>query len=115
MKLTVFGATGGTGTHLVTQALAAGHHVTAAARHPEAVTTSHPGLTVIQAGLLEPASLEDAIGGADAVLSALGTRAMRHPTTVYSQGTAAICTAAIPKGRAMLTPPPARAARGRDG
>jgi putative NADH-flavin reductase len=90
MKLTVFGPTGGTGAQLITQALAAGHHVTAMARHPESVTASHPGLTVIKADVLDPASLEGGIHGADAVLSALGTRAMKHPTTVYSHGTAAI-------------------------
>jgi NADPH:quinone reductase-like Zn-dependent oxidoreductase len=32
MKLTVFGATGGIGGHVVRQALAAGHHVTAVVR-----------------------------------------------------------------------------------
>jgi nucleoside-diphosphate-sugar epimerase len=34
MKLTIFGATGATGTNLVQQALAAGHQVTAVVRDP---------------------------------------------------------------------------------
>ncbi|MCW2898195.1 MAG: NADH-flavin reductase, partial [Streptosporangiaceae bacterium] len=34
MKLTIFGATGGTGSQLVQQALAAGHEVTAVVRDP---------------------------------------------------------------------------------
>lgn len=34
MRITVFGATGGTGTQFVHQALAAGHHVTAVVRDP---------------------------------------------------------------------------------
>lgn len=34
MHITVFGAAGGTGLHLVRQALDAGHHVTAAVRNP---------------------------------------------------------------------------------
>jgi len=33
MRFAVFGATGGTGVHVVSQALAAGHHVTALAHH----------------------------------------------------------------------------------
>src|SRR4051794_16542792 len=37
MKLTIVAATGGIGRHLVGQALAAGHDVTAVARRPEAV------------------------------------------------------------------------------
>lgn len=55
MKLTVFGPTGGTGTQLITQAPAAGHQVTAMARHPESVTASQPGLTVIEADVLNQA------------------------------------------------------------
>jgi uncharacterized protein YbjT (DUF2867 family) len=34
MRLTVFGATGGTGRHVVQQALADGHQVTAVVRDP---------------------------------------------------------------------------------
>lgn len=93
MKLTLFGATGGTGAQVLTQALAAGHHVTAIARHPESIGTRHPALEVIQGDVLSPGSLEDEIHGADAVLSALGAEAGRRPTTVYSQGTAAITAA----------------------
>ena len=37
MRITVFGATGGTGLHLVRQALDAGHHVTAAVSSPVAL------------------------------------------------------------------------------
>lgn len=93
MKLTVFGATGGTGAQLLVQALAAGHRVTAIARHPESIAISDPNLTVIRADVLGSSSLEEGIQGADAVLSALGARAARTPTTVYSRGTAAIIMA----------------------
>lgn len=46
MKMTVFGATGGIGGHVVRQALAAGHHVTAVVRDPARFDVSHPALEV---------------------------------------------------------------------
>lgn len=98
MKLTVFGPTGGTGRQIISQALAADHHVTAVARRPQAIAITHPNLTVVEADVLDPAWHGAGIDEAGAVLSALGTRAMRQPTTVYSQGTAAIITAMARKG-----------------
>jgi uncharacterized protein YbjT (DUF2867 family) len=47
MNLTVFGATGGVGRELVTQALDAGHHVTAYVRNSGKLDLTHPNLTVI--------------------------------------------------------------------
>ena len=93
MKLTVFGPTGGTGEQILRQALAAGHHVTAIARRPETVAIAHPNLSVIQANVLDRAWRGAGIDATDAVVSALGTQAMRQPATVYSQGTAAIIAA----------------------
>lgn len=95
MKLTVFGATGGTGEQVVRQALAAGHRVTAVARRPEAVTITHPQLTVIGGDVLDPAWSADELDGAGAVVSALGSRAMGMPTRVYSDGTAAVSAAPV--------------------
>ena len=74
MKLLIFGATGGTGRALVEQALAQGHSVTAFARDPAKVRTTHQNLTVSQGNMLDPSSVEAAVQGQDAVLSALGTR-----------------------------------------
>ena len=93
MKLTVFGPTGSTGEQIVRRALAAGHEVTAVARRPEAVAPTDPRLRVVAGDVLDPASLRDGVVGADAVLSALGSRRMNRPTTVYSAGTAAILAA----------------------
>ncbi|MBK8900696.1 MAG: SDR family oxidoreductase [Anaerolineaceae bacterium] len=72
MKLTIFGATGGTGQELVKQALAAGHEVTIYVRNPAKVKQQEPRLTVIQGEMHEAAKIEQAVAGADAVLSALG-------------------------------------------
>lgn len=85
MKLIVFGATGRTGHLVVEQALAAGHEVTAVARHPSAVTIQHPRLEVIQGDVLDLSTFEQAITGKDAVISTLGG-ALRTPTTLYSTG-----------------------------
>ena len=46
MKLVVFGATGGIGSQVVKQALAAGHEVTAIARRPWAIPIQHERLEV---------------------------------------------------------------------
>jgi hypothetical protein len=98
MKLTVFGPTGGTGEQIVRQALTANHHVTAVARRPAAIAITHPNLSVIEADVLDPAWQGAGIAGTGAVLSALGSRAMRKPTTIYSQGTAAVIAAMARNG-----------------
>ena len=92
MKLIVFGATGRTGHLVVEQALAAGHEVTAVARHPSAVTIQHPRLEVIQGDVLDLSTFAPAITGKDAVISTLGG-ALRTPTTLYSTGIAKIMRA----------------------
>ena len=74
MKLLIFGATGGTGRALVEQALQQGHVVTAFARDPAKLRTKHKNLTVMKGDILHYESVEAAINGQDAVLSALGIR-----------------------------------------
>lgn len=85
MKVTLFGATGRTGKPVVEQALAAGHQVTALARNPEAVPAQE-GLTVVQGDVLDPAAVEQAVAGSDAVVSVLGVPDRRKPTTLFSEG-----------------------------
>jgi uncharacterized protein YbjT (DUF2867 family) len=72
MNLTILGATGATGTILVERALAAGHHVTALARNPQKLTTTHPNLRAIAGDATDGAAVALALEGADAVISALG-------------------------------------------
>ncbi len=74
MKLTVFGATGGIGGEIVTQALTAGHRVTAVVRDPARLTAEGAGLEVFRADLTDPEALRAAVAGRDAVLSGLGAR-----------------------------------------
>jgi putative NADH-flavin reductase len=89
MNVIVFGATGGVGHHVVEQALAAGHCVTAVARRPEAIAACHERLKVVRGDVLEPAGISGLVAGRDTVVSALGADGL-GPTSVYSDGIAAI-------------------------
>src|SRR6202789_3673076 len=76
MKIIVFGATGGTGKLIVSQALAKGHSVTAFVRNPEGLTQdSH--LRVIQGDVFDFAAVVGAVRGPRAVLSALRARTLK--------------------------------------
>ncbi|SFB50266.1 Putative NADH-flavin reductase [Amycolatopsis marina] len=75
MRITVFGATGGTGKQLVRQALDAGHSVRAVVRDPARMPIDHPELSVIEAELADTEAVRSAIDGQDAVLSALAASA----------------------------------------
>jgi putative NADH-flavin reductase len=86
VKVTVFGANGGTGKQVVDQALAAGHEVTAVARNPETVPGDRDRLTVVRGDVHDLASVEAAVAGSDAVVSVLGVADRKQPTKVYSDG-----------------------------
>jgi putative NADH-flavin reductase len=76
VKITVFGANGPTGRQLVTQALAAGHEVTAFVRDAATFTLADPRLRVVVGDALKDDSkVAEAVRGADVVVSALGRRA----------------------------------------
>jgi putative NADH-flavin reductase len=87
MKLLVIGATGGTGRALVEQALERGHHVTAFARNPAALAVPHERLAVARGDVLDPAAVEAAVRGQDAVLCALGHKRWFYPNRILSDGT----------------------------
>jgi len=72
MKLLVLGGTGGTGRHVVEQALEGGHEVTVFARDPAKVGTQHARLRVVQGDVSDLAALTSAARGQDAVISAIG-------------------------------------------
>jgi nucleoside-diphosphate-sugar epimerase len=63
----------------VEQAREQGHVVTAFAHDPSMVRATHPNLRVSQGDVLDPALVEAAIRGQDAVLSALGIRVKVWP------------------------------------
>jgi uncharacterized protein YbjT (DUF2867 family) len=75
MKMTVFGATGGIGGHVVRQALDAGHKVTAVVRDPARFDVSHPALEVATVpGLTDPEVLRPVLEASDAAISGVGPR-----------------------------------------
>jgi len=79
MRLFILGATGGTGRQLIDQALARGHQVTAFVRSPEKLEARREGLRVHQGDPREAVALTAALGGHDAVLSALGPPELEPP------------------------------------
>ena len=100
MKITIFAATGGIGAHALRQAVAAGHDVTAVVRDPGRLALD---VRSVAADLTDPdpAALESAVSGADAVLSGLGPRKLSD-FGVTSQGTAAIVRAVQAAGARRL-------------
>ncbi|KAF4407826.1 MULTISPECIES: NAD(P)-dependent oxidoreductase [Streptomyces] len=80
MKLTVLGATGGTGRHVVQQALDSGHQVTAVVRDPARLAVGdRPGLrTTTVPDLADAEALRPAFEGSDAVLSGVGVRSVKE-------------------------------------
>jgi putative NADH-flavin reductase len=93
MRIVIFGATGGTGRELVRQSASAGYAVAAVARHTETLARAGANIELIAAGVTDRASISSVIRGADAVLSALGTRKLNEATTVYSAGVTNILAA----------------------
>jgi putative NADH-flavin reductase len=97
MKLTIFAATGGIGRQVLEQAVTAGHDVTAVVRNqsklPEAVRSAGE-VRVVTADLSapDPAALESAVTGVDAVLSGLGPRSNSDAGVAW-RGTRAIVQA----------------------
>ena len=73
-KVLVLGATGGTGRHIVAQAIARGYGVTVFARNAEKAK-GLDGAEVVLGDALDQTALRRALQGQDAVISALGTPA----------------------------------------
>ncbi|NKY97167.1 NAD(P)H-binding protein [Nocardiopsis dassonvillei subsp. albirubida] len=75
MHVTVFGATGGTGRHVVAQALRAGHRVQAVVRDPGRLPLSHVRLETVRMDTPDLGRLAQTLAHGDAVISALGASA----------------------------------------
>jgi putative NADH-flavin reductase len=97
-RLLIVGATGGTGRQLLTLALESGYQVTALVRDPRNLRIDHPRLTVLQGDVLDYSSVEKAVLGQDAVISALGHKRFFVPTRVLSDGTRSILRAMATHG-----------------
>jgi putative NADH-flavin reductase len=87
VKVLIVGATGGLGMEMLRRAPERGHEATALARDPSTVQGQDERLRAVRGDVLDPASVESAVRGQDAVLSALGTPNPRKPSTLLSEGT----------------------------
>lgn len=85
MRLLIFGSTGGVGCELVRQAIVQGHAVTAFARRPAMLDTTHDSLRLVGGDVMDLAAVRNAMPGHDAVLAALGSPPWKN-TDVRSEG-----------------------------
>jgi len=86
LRVLVIGATGATGRQLVQQALEQGHQVTAFVRDPSKLQIAHANLQIATGDVLDYASVESAMRGQSAVLSALGHKRFFYPNKIQSDG-----------------------------
>ena len=102
MRIAVLGATGKTGTQLVTQALARGHEVVALGRDPARLqhgslsSSSSPSLTRVRVDVYRPDELRAALAGVDALVSGLGNVG-GQPAGVLTTGARAVVDAGVPR------------------
>ena len=93
MKITILGATGKVGRHLLDQALESGYEVTVLVRDASKLSMQrHERLNVVQGDVLDPKNVEQAVAGTSAVLSALG-HTKTSPKDVLTEGTKNIVAA----------------------
>ena len=93
MKIVVFGANGPTGRLVTRLALERGLDVAAATRSPLQFPLEHDRLAVERVDVFDQASVSRAVGGADAILSALGVPYSRQRIATYSDGITAMLQA----------------------
>jgi putative NADH-flavin reductase len=72
MKILIFGASGATGHHLVSQALRSDHFVTAFVRNASKLRSEDVNLKIINGDVTDYQCVEDAVRNQEVILSALG-------------------------------------------
>ncbi len=90
--IALFGATGKTGRRVLARALDQGLTVRALVRDPGKLAGSTPGLTVIHGDILDASAVDEAVAGADVVLSLFG-QVKGSPPSLQTDGTALIVAA----------------------
>jgi putative NADH-flavin reductase len=79
MKITVFGATGRTGRHVLAQGRRRGHQMTAFTRRPQALDDHAAPAAVVEGDARDPDAVHKAIDGADAVISTIAGAVRNDP------------------------------------
>lgn len=90
MRIALFGSTGTLGSVVLNKALEAGHEVTAFTRNAGNITITHERLRVVVGDVLDPAAVETAVIGQDAVIVCLGAG---RKGVVRAEGTRVIMAA----------------------
>lgn len=98
MRIIVFGASGGTGSELVRQAIERGHDVTAFVRNPAKLRVASDRIIVARGDVMDAASVDAAVRDHDAILIAIGHRRYLGPSKILSEGTRHILHAAREHG-----------------
>ena len=80
MKVTVFGGTGAVGRLTVARLLETGHAVTVHVRNPAKVPSTWSDVRLVVGEVTDPAAVDAAVAGADAVVSTLGPSMDRKAT-----------------------------------
>jgi putative NADH-flavin reductase len=91
-KIIVFGASGITGTHIVTQALEQGYFVTAFVRNIVKLQMQNSNLHIVQGDVMNVENVANAILGQDVVICCIGTKPFKNGT-VRSDATKVILEA----------------------
>jgi uncharacterized protein YbjT (DUF2867 family) len=82
MRITVFGATGRTGRHLLAAGLRRDHQITAFTRRPEALVDPSALAAVVGGDGRDPQAVRQAVDGADAVISTMSAERRTGPRHV---------------------------------
>jgi putative NADH-flavin reductase len=96
MRIVILGGTGPSGILIIEEALAAKHIIVVYARNPQklpAHLNKHPDITIVKGELEDSKTLDTALAGADAVLSALGPSFGNPSGTPIARGYAALLEA----------------------
>jgi putative NADH-flavin reductase len=103
MKLFLLGATGKTGSEIMSLALARGHEVTAFVRSPQKLSPAR-SLTIVRGDPRDPESAAAALPGHDAVLSVIGPhpREALRPSTLVTDCARATVDAMTASGVSRL-------------
>jgi uncharacterized protein YbjT (DUF2867 family) len=99
VRVTVLGATGGTGALVVREAVAAGHDVTVLVRDPARLTPTD-GVRVVTGDARDPEAVMQAVAPANGLISAIGTRQRGRSTTITD--CMATVVGALPAGTRLL-------------
>lgn len=92
------GATGPTGSEVLSLAAASGRRIRALARNPASLEAAGGGHEIVRGDVLDLPSLVAALTGIDVAVCVLGTPLTRKPVTLLSRGTANLLAAMAETG-----------------